>query len=189
MSKKVNKNTENTIDPNDIYTDVFANSAITISNIYGNKLKAASILKTLANDIKKLNGCNLSEIEYALLMQAKTLDHFFHETLRRLTDLKMINQIQVFADIALRAQNLSRKTYLAFADIKNPKRTTFIRQQNNALNQQVNNSSELKFSKIDNPANELLEENNEQRLEHHAETTTIQTNSSMETVENSRRKN
>ncbi|MGH8646968.1 MAG: hypothetical protein ACREX4_21935 [Gammaproteobacteria bacterium] len=41
--------------------------------------------------------------------------------------------------LALKAQNQCRQTLAALAEIKNPRRTTFIGQQNNATNQQVNN--------------------------------------------------
>ena len=61
---------------------------------------------------------------------------------------------------------------MALADLKNPKRTTFIKQQNNAVNQQVNNEvspsplplevSEQKISDKRNlekkETNELMEE-------------------------------
>lgn len=42
---------------------------------------------------------------------------------------------------ALKAQNQCRQTLAALAEIKNPRRTTLIGQQNNATNQQVNNAA------------------------------------------------
>jgi hypothetical protein len=47
--------------------------------------------------------------------------------------------------IALKAQNKSRQTLVTLIEFKNPTKTTFIRQQNNAISQQVNNYANIGF--------------------------------------------
>jgi hypothetical protein len=89
----------------------------------------------------------------------------------------------IIADIALRAQNQSRKTLAVLAEIKNPRRTTFIKQQNNAVNQQVNNAIKSKSEKIKKVANELLELKDEQRLDTRAAASSITDDSQVEAVE------
>jgi hypothetical protein len=95
----------------------------------------------------------------------------------------MINQIEVFTTIALRAQAQCRKTLATLAGIKHPKRTTFIHKQNNAI--QVNHAvkSSPEENKISSKvANELLEVKNEQRLDTRATASPITDDSAMEAV-------
>ena len=92
-----------------------------------------------------------------LMTQAKALDFFFYQMLGKLADTHNVKQIQAYTDIALRSQNQSRKALSVLADFKNPRRATFIKQQNNAINQQVNNGA--KPAAIKNKkkfANELI---------------------------------
>lgn len=139
------------------YTNATISSAFTIHAIHDQRLDLGTIAKELAQSAGRLVDGNTREIEMILLSQAQTLDVLFHRMLTQLSAMQMVNQIQVFADIALRAQNQSRKTLAVLADLKNPRRATFIKQQNNAVNQQVNNTVKQDNSKIsENLANELV---------------------------------
>lgn len=136
------------------YTDAVMSSALTISAIHDDRLDLGTIAIELAASARRLIEGNTREIEMTLLSQAQTLNVLFHRMLTQISSMEMVNQIQVFADIALRAQNQSRKTLAVLADLKHPRRATFIRQQNNAINQQVNNGSQIK--NCENPTNELV---------------------------------
>src|SRR3990167_10969508 len=118
---------------------------MTINQLHGrgHMLDAPTVMKELMQSAKKVSNGNVTEIEQMLMVQAKTLDYVFYDALTKLVDLSMINQIECFMNIALRAQTQSRKTLATLAELKHPRRTTFIQQQNNAGIQQVNNSVKL----------------------------------------------
>jgi hypothetical protein len=138
------------------YTDAVMSSAFTINAIHDDRLDLGTIATELVASARRLIEGNTKEIEMTLLSQAQTLNVLFHHMLTQITSMDMVNQIQIFADIALRAQNQSRKTLAILADLKNPRRATFIKQQNNAVNQQINNGSQIK--NCENPTNELVTE-------------------------------
>lgn len=129
---------QNAIERSEIYTDSVIISAITINSINNGKLEIASVAKALIQNANKIAAGDISEIEIMLMTQAQTLNALFHDTLVRSADVNMINQLQILSDIALRAQNQSRKTLAVLAELKNPKRAVFIKNQNNAVNQQIN---------------------------------------------------
>lgn len=127
------------------------NATLTINTIHSKTLDVSTVVSELLSDAKKLQQHDLTAIEETLLSQAQTLDVFFHKCLSLGVQSDFMPHMQIYADLALRAQSNSRKTLTTLIDLKNPKRTTFIAQQNNAINQQINNSE-----KLENPANELL---------------------------------
>ena len=139
-----------------LHTDCFASAAMTMSRLHGN-FDIVTGMNALVNSADKINDGNLNEIEQMLMTQAKALDFFFYQMLGKLADTHNVKQIQAYTDIALRSQNQSRKALSVLADFKNPRRATFIKQQNNAINQQVNNGA--KPAAIKNKkkfANELI---------------------------------
>jgi len=158
------------IDNAKIYTDCFASAALTIHNLHGHGqlLDCPTVMSELIDSAKQLNNGNLSEIEQMLMTQAKTLDYLFYDSLNKLSGIDMINQIQVFTDIAFRSQTQCRKTLAVLAELKHPRRATFIKQQNNAITQQVNNAVKSKPEHFENSkkvANELLSEVNHATLD------------------------
>lgn len=167
----------------DIATDCLLNAALTIKNLNNSKTDAPTVLKRLFKSANQLNNGNIKEIEQMLMTQAKTLDYLFYDSLNKLIGCNLINQIESFTNIALRAQNQSKKTLMALASLKNPQNTTFIKQQNNAINQQINNQQpELQTKKSKKVANELLEVKSEQRLDIGATAAPVTNDSTMETV-------
>ena len=163
-------------------TNCFASAALAISNLHG-RLDSGAAMDKLLNSAEKINQGNVSEIEEMLMTQAKTLDYLFYDAINKLANLDMINQIEVFTNIAFRAQAQCRKTLATLAEIKHPKRTTFIHKQNNAI--QVNHTvkSSPEKNKISSEvANELLEVKNGQRLDTRATASPITNDSTMETV-------
>ena len=168
---------------------------MTINQLHGrgHMLDAPTVMKELMQSAKKVSNGNVTEIEQMLMVQAKTLDYVFYDALTKLVDLSMINQIECFMNIALRAQTQSRKTLATLAELKHPRRTTFIQQQNNAGIQQVNNSVKLESKEVENNkkiANELLSEGNHATLDFRGTSETIGVNQAMEALEPvKRRKN
>lgn len=141
------------------HTDCVINSAHTIDTLYHDKLDVLTVADKLTQSLAKINDGNIQEIEAMLMTQAHTLNTLFHRTISQIPNINMINQIQVFSDIALRAQNQARKTLAVLAELKNPRRTTFIKNQNNALNQQVNVTPNSDSSKnLEKTATELVNE-------------------------------
>ena len=109
---------------------------------------------------------DLSIAEALLIDQTLVLQSVFSSYISKMTNAEYLSQVEAFSKIALRAQNQCQRTLKTLLEYKNPKRTTFIKQQNNATNQQINEGElkEIPEKKI-NPANELLEENHEARLD------------------------
>ncbi|KTC83774.1 hypothetical protein [Legionella brunensis] len=173
----------------EINLNTFTSSAIAINQLNGDDLDEVTIMREMADSARLVKTNNLGEIEGMLMTQAKTLEYFFYKNLRELRNLRMINQIQAIADLALSAQNQSRKTLIALAELKHPRRTTFIKQQNNAVNQQVNNEipaflATKKEEKEIKSTNELLEmKKHEQWMDTTTQGTPIKIDSSMETME------
>jgi hypothetical protein len=90
-----------------------------------------------------------------------------------------LSGLQVNSKIALKAQNQCRQTLAALAEIKNPKRTTFIK--NAAQNQQINyNQNSEKNNQ--NKSNELLTCNNYAPMDITGTATASTVNQEMETV-------
>jgi hypothetical protein len=161
------------------YTNSTLMAADTINQLHGHgrNLDLSTLVDELRDSGKRITDGNMKEVERILIMQAKTLDYVFHDALSKLSDLNMINQIEVLANIALRAQAQSRKTLIALADIKHPKRTAFINNQINAI--QVNNS-ESKNSKIF--ANKVVSEVQLENMDCERTLDTISINTGTETV-------
>ena len=91
------------------------------------------------------------------MTQAHTLDCLFHKMTSKAARADYIPNIQIYFEIAMKAQKQCRQTLSALVDIKHPRRATFVKQQNNAINQQINNDSDFENFQ-EKPANELLTE-------------------------------
>lgn len=98
-----------------------------------------SVIATLKEETEKLRSNDLSRAENTLLSQAQTLDTLFNGYILRAHRCEGINSMKLLADIALKAQRQCRATLETLALIKNPQ--PYVRQQNVAVNQQVNNAA------------------------------------------------
>lgn len=154
------------------HTNCFASAAMAINMLHGRGrlLDCPTVMQELIESAKKVNSGNLNEIEQMLMTQAKSLDYIFYDAMSKLADLNMINQIETFVSIALRAQSQCRKTLATLAEIKHPKRTTFIQQQNNAV--QVN---QLNSKNSKNFANEMISEVNLEKMDTRSASTSVRT--------------
>ncbi len=171
-----------------LYTNCFYTAAKAISDIHGHGhiLDFSTLTEELIESGKKVSNGNLKEIEHILMTQAKTLDYLFYDAIAKLTDLDMINQVEAFINIAFRAQTQCRKTLAVLAELKHPRRATFIKQQNNAITQQVNNgvkSSPKKFKNSKRAANELISEVTHEKVDIGGAVSAISINTSSEAME------
>lgn len=171
-----------------VQTNCLASAAMAIDHLHGRGrlLDAPTIMDQLATSANKVNDGNLKEVEQMLVTQAKTLDYIFYDALKQLADVNMINQIEVFSNIAFRAQSQCRKTLATLAELKHPRRVTFVKQQNNAINQQVNNGIEHKSRNFKNNkklANELISEVTHEKVDIGGTISASSIDSASETVE------
>jgi hypothetical protein len=118
---------------------------------------------------------------------AYTINELIEEYIQiitRMENTNMINQVQVLADIGLRAQSNSRKALATLAEIKNPRRATFIKQLNHAVNQQINEGcSNKKIKNNSNPSIKLEKEISIETLDTGSALEAIQTNQTTETLQ------
>ena len=141
----------------------------------------------MADRLKEVNALimdgDLSIAEALLIDQSLVLQSIFSNCTSRMVNSKYLSQIEAYGKIALRAQNQCQRTLKTLLEYKNPKRATFIKQQNNAVNQQINEGDPKEISeKKVNPANKLLEENHEARLDTGKTQETVRVNSELETL-------
>lgn len=179
MSGTENKINEQAIANSKVYLNSTATAALTIDALHDESMDVRTLLHELKESFIKIKNDNLLEVEAMLLSQAQTLNVFFHRCLSQAGDSEWRPHMQTMSDLALRAQSNCRKTLATLVEIKNPKRTTFIKQQNNAIgNQQINN-----LENLTNSANEVLSEAKHESLDDRSKEKTITINSAMETME------
>lgn len=150
-----------------LLTDPTRSTAITISAIFKDLDPDVKSLLTKIHEQKEsmIQG-NTSIMEEILAGQAQTLQALFHFYAHRIPYCETVEKMQVYSDLLIKMNNNCRKTFLAIQQIKNPSPTTFIKQQNNATNQQVNNDTKTDSEeKLVNTANELLKESKHETVD------------------------
>ncbi|KTD54922.1 hypothetical protein Lsai_2514 [Legionella sainthelensi] len=184
----------------ELYLHSRGHATIALNKLHGGGFDDVAAFDRLSRSVDRVCNNDMNEIEAMLITQAKSLEYMFYDALAKLPDSNM-EHAEVIANIALRAQAGCRKTLLALVEIKHPRRTTtFIKQQNNAINQQVNNSVKSDSSSIENNkkiANELnaREPYETKNMDNRTTSTTSSTNTPAEAMEvldrskNSKRKN
>ena len=143
---------------------------------------------TLLSNLEAANsavaGGDLGCVEAMLLGQAHVLQSVFMVYMSKMANADHIEQVNSLSRIALRAQNQSRQTLATLVELKNPKRAMFIKQQNNAVNQQINQGggeSEIQKNS-DNPSNELPEVISHEQLDPRTAQASCGANQTMEAV-------
>ncbi|MHB8421664.1 MAG: hypothetical protein ACYDAM_02675 [Leptospirales bacterium] len=106
----------------------------------GGEMDSNDCMASLREGIAKVRDGNMSGVEATLVAQADTLDLIFNAFLRQAINDNISPQYETFMRLALKAQSQCRCTLETLAEIKNPKPTAFIKQQNMAVVQQVNNN-------------------------------------------------
>jgi len=140
------------------------------------------VMETVADQVKV---GKLSNLEEMLVCQTYSLQHMFMTMASKVSGTTNPDHIDLFARFALKAQNQCRTTIATLSEMKNPKRATFIKQLNQANQMQVNNddSDSENLKKNTNPANELLEQTDGERLDTRATSEAISNDEAIATVE------
>ena len=137
----------------------------------------ADVMEAVSDRVKE---GDLSDLEEMLVCQTYSLQHIFMTMALKINSTTVVDHIDLFSRYALKAQNQCRSTIATLSEMKNPKRATFIKQQNNAVNQQINQDENSK--NLDKPANELLEKTDGERLDTRETQETIGANQDLEAV-------
>ncbi len=117
----------------------------------------------IMDSIKAVHDDSLRGAESMLVSQAYVLQALFNTQATYAIKSTYTPEAEMHANIAFRAQSQCNRTLRTLLEYKNPKRATFIKQQINTLNQQINQTEKLE--KNVNPANKLLEVNHDARLD------------------------
>ena len=123
-------------------------------------------IEVIQADIKAVNGGDMDKLEGLLTAQAEALNAMFNHFAKKAAHAELLQQLEVFCRLAMKAQSQCRTTVEAIAEIKFPRSATFIKQANIAGQQQVNNGQAgIESStrtgapeKTINPTNELISE-------------------------------
>lgn len=124
------------------YSNPFMSTALAICNNYKNENISYEVLaKNISNQMQEIKN-NTIHLETMLFTQAVALQELFNKSMTQASHSSTIAGLKAWSEIALRAQAQSRKTIATLAEIKNPRNfPIFVRQQNNAINQQINNEN------------------------------------------------
>ena len=128
-----------------------------------------SLVAELSKHVADVGNGNMNRPEQILLMQAQTLDVIFNTLAQRAGANVGTHRdaSETYLRMALKAQAQCRTTLETLSEIKDPRPTQFIRQQNVANQQQVNNGAVSPATAAPthahekssaNPSNELLTE-------------------------------
>jgi hypothetical protein len=164
-----------------------------ISGTFG-KLSLTESIDVMQIKVDKVKAGDLSDVEATLTAQAETLNSIFNELAARasLNIGTNLNATEIYLRMAFKAQTQCRSTIETLAEVKYPKAATFVKQQNVAYQQQVNNGgSNPTSTRTGAPAhgknstqckNELLETQHGKRLDTRTTETTSGNDSELETV-------
>lgn len=86
---------------------------------------------------------DLSALKRMLTSQASTLDAIFNQMATRAANAEHLARMEGLMRIALKAQGQCANTVRVLGELQNPRAVAFIKQQNNATNQQINNGSSV----------------------------------------------
>lgn len=125
-----------------------------------------ALVTELSRHVVDVQDGKMNRPEALLMMQAHSLDAIFNTLAQRAGNNVGSNAdlAERYLRMALKAQSQCRTTLEALAEIKSPKSATFIKQLNNAAQQQVNNGNvtnggaAASHEKNPNRPNELIKE-------------------------------
>lgn len=152
-------------------------AAYALSEIYS-QAEIMQSFHDVMDAIKAVHGDSLRVAESMLVSQAYVLNATFNTAITSARKSEYLPSSEYHANLALRAQNQCQRTLKTLLEYKNPKRATFIKQQNNL---QINQAEEKKEKNI-KPANELLEVDHDARLDTGTPQESIRGNQEVETV-------
>ena len=154
-----------------------ANTARTYALDFAGELHITDAIAVMQAKAARVQRGDLSEVEATLAAQAVALDSIFNGLAKRAAQNmgSYMGATETYLRLALKAQAQCRATLETLAEVKYPKAPTFVRQQNVAYQQQVNNGKAADDSapstrthahgKTENQSNELLETKDGERLD------------------------
>lgn len=118
-----------------------ANTARAFAVDFAGELHISDAIDVLRTKAARVQQGDMSEMEATLTAQAVALDAIFNGLAKRaaLNMGQYMGACETYLRLALKAQAQCRATVETLAEIKYPKAATFVRQQNVAYQQQVNN--------------------------------------------------
>ncbi|MCA3269987.1 MAG: hypothetical protein INF44_06540 [Thalassospira sp.] len=149
------------------------------------ELGLTEAIKNVNEQTDKVRSGDLSAAETMLFAQAMALDAMYSELARRacLHMGEHLPFMEAYLRLAFKAQSQCRTTLEALAEIKNPRQpATFVKQQNLAHNQQVNNTIHAGAGNLEKTTNELLEASLDTRMDSGTQSQTSGSNPTLETV-------
>jgi hypothetical protein len=171
-----------------------ANTARSYSIDFAGQLHITDAIAVIQAKAQRVQSGDLSEVEATLTAQAAALDAIFNGLANRAAQNigQYMGATETYLRLALKAQAQCRATLETLAEVKYPKAATFVRQQNVAYQQQVNNGGTENDSptntrthahgKSGNQSNELLEAQHGERLDSRAAGTAGGDDSDVEAV-------
>jgi len=154
-----------------------ANTARTYALDFAGELHITDAIAVMQAKAARVQRGDLSEVEATLAAQAVALDSIFNGLAKRAAQNmgSYMGATETYLRLALKAQAQCRATLETLAEVKYPKAPTFVRQQNVAYQQQVNNGKAADDSAPStrthareenvNQSNELLETKDGERLD------------------------
>ena len=110
------------------------------------KVDISEVVKDLGGKTVQVHKGDLAILEEMLLSQATTLQTIFTSYVRRAQAQTYQRNLEAYMNMALKAQNQSRTTIQALAELKRPKQATYVNQANISNGpQQVNNIEQNKL--------------------------------------------
>lgn len=118
-----------------------AHTASLYAKAFAGEMHITDAIAIMANKAGKVQRGDLSDVEATLTAQAVALDAIFNGLANRAASNmgQYIGACETYLRLALKAQSQCRATLETLAEVKYPKAATFVRQQNVAYQQQVNN--------------------------------------------------
>jgi hypothetical protein len=173
--------------------DLVNSSANAITNLYANTvvgdgisgLDVVEIRNQLIEHSEAMKSGDLQGIEDMLIYQAHVLSHIFNMQVGLAARTEYIENQEIHLRNAFKAQNQTRQTVSTIAELKGVKSTTFIKQQNQAVNQQIINSdsgTEISSKKTEAKSNKLLEGIPHERLDTRTKSSAVKSNKEMATL-------
>jgi hypothetical protein len=163
-------------------------------DIFSGDVSLGDAIAVTREKVHKVQSGDMSAVEATLLAQAETLDAIFTGLAiraRKNIGGGHMGAGETYLRLALKAQSQCRTTLETLAEVKNPSRPTFVKQQNIAQNQQVNNGTPVDswsstparaHEKNITPSNELIEASHGERLDFGATAAAGGTDSDMAAV-------
>lgn len=131
----------------------------------------------------RINGGDLAGVEQTLTAQLHVLDAVFTKTAMLASTAEHVETMEAFLRMAMKAQAQARATAETLTEMKYPKSATFIRQQNVAGQQIVNNADKMPaHGKTEEHQTGLLEASYGERLDFGATETTSGTHPKLEAL-------